>query len=102
MLFALQLSSTPIFPPPGLWEPFIVLFFILFWGAALLIHLACALAVATDGKRYARHFSGTLFLSPGFWTLIALFTGLLGLMAYWAVHRSTLNPAYQKTAKEGD
>lgn len=88
----LQITTVPIFPPLDHAGFFFGLFVLGFWAAAILLHIACALAVAADGKLYARHHRRTVLLTPGFWTLVSLFTGLLGLVAYWALHRSTLNP----------
>lgn len=87
----LQVSAVPVFSGDA-GGGFVFLLVIAFWVLLFLLHVACAQAVAADGKRYTRKHHGTVLLPSVLWTLATLLTGLWGLVAYWAIHRSMLNP----------
>ena len=55
-----------------------------------LLHIICATAVAKDiGQLHKRHVPTQLMPGSG-WVLAALLLGVLGLVAYWLVHHSSL------------
>lgn len=56
--------------------------FLVVLALGLLLHVCLGVAVFVD----ARERRTELLPAPG-WALLAMFTGLMGLLAYWLVHR---------------
>jgi hypothetical protein len=65
---------------------------LLWWVIIAVVHLAFAAAIFTDASAIARRRGFSTFVTPVIWALAALVTGPLGVLAYWLVHHSTLNP----------
>ena len=56
----------------------------------LLIHLTFAFCVLRDSKIQRDSGSGLFLFGPVMWSVVALFFGLFGVVAYWAIHHSSL------------
>ena len=55
-----------------------------------LLHIICATGIAKDvGQLHKRNFP-TLLMPGSGWVLSGLLLGVLGLIAYWLVHHSSL------------
>lgn len=55
--------------------------------AMAIVHIAFAVGVLTHAK-----VRRPMFVPGWIWALATLLTGLLGVLAYWVVHISTLSP----------
>lgn len=58
-----------------------------------LLHVLCMVGTHRDATEYQGEHGTTIMLTPVIWSLCALLLGPFGLGLYWAMHRSTLNPA---------
>lgn len=59
-------------------------------GITVLVHLMVASGVMEDALETQRRGRRLVFFGPLGWTFLSLMTGLLGLVAYWLIHHSTL------------
>ena len=66
----------------------------------VLLHLACGVGIGHDAGRYVAKHGDTQFLGRGMWSLVGFLGGPAGVLVYWMIHRSTLNPA--AAAKQSD
>jgi len=57
-----------------------------------ILNIILAVAVYLDAERQIARQRPLFFFGSGFWTIVVLVTGLLGLAVYWAMHHSTLRP----------
>lgn len=62
-------------------------------GALALMHIAISLAVGADARARVANGAHLCFGLSGFWSGLALFTGLVGLTLYWVFHYSRLSLA---------
>ena len=56
----------------------------------LILHLVFAFAVLADARAQREAGSGLFLFGPFVWSMVALFFGLLGVVAYWGIHHSSL------------
>lgn len=56
----------------------------------LILHLVFTFAVLADARAQREAGSGLFLFGPFTWAMVALFFGLLGVVAYWAIHHSSL------------
>ena len=56
----------------------------------LVVHLLFAIGVNRDARAIESRGQYTLFVSPGWWTIVVLLGGPFLAGLYWAMHRSTL------------
>ena len=62
------------------------------------IHALLASAVYLDGVHEQQLNRPLWFIGPGYWALVVLVYGLLGVFAYWLMHHSTLRPGRRPDA----
>jgi len=60
-----------------------------------IVHVAFALAVLRDAEFIARRGEGLFLVGAGMWAFAALLGGVTIVVAYWAIHYSTLRPRKQ-------
>jgi len=73
-------------------ELIIFVFPIVFGVVILILHVILAIGVHADAKVQIAQKRGLFIFKPGIWAFIILLTGLLGIVAYWVIHHSTLRP----------
>lgn len=66
-----------------------------------LVHLIVAVAVMNDSALVQRRGARLMFFDTLGWTLIALMTGLLGLVAYWLMHHSSFRSDLPESGTKG-
>lgn len=62
----------------------------LFFVPYLILHLVFTFAVLGDARAQREAGSGLFLFGPFVWSMVALFFGLLGVVAYWGIHHSSL------------
>ena len=66
---------------------FLLLFFVFF-----VIHVAFAIGAYVDGRYMLEQKRGPFLVAPFIWALSILVGGIPVVVAYWAIHHSTLRP----------
>lgn len=62
----------------------------LFFIPYLILHLVFTFAVLADARAQREAGAGLFLFGPFTWSMVALFFGLLGVVAYWGIHHSSL------------
>jgi hypothetical protein len=70
--------------------------------AAFVMHVAFAIGVGHDTRRYATRHGTTVLVDPWVWTLATLMGGVLVVVTYWLLHHSTLRPALEEPPIDGE
>ena len=60
----------------------------------IIAHIGFALGVYTDGKRMFAQKTGPFLAGPFIWAIMTFAGGILTIVAYWAIHYSTLRPRF--------
>jgi len=58
-----------------------------------IVHIAFALGVWDDARRFRVKRTGPFLVGPGMWALATLMGGMLAVGVYWLIHHSSLRRA---------
>ena len=57
-----------------------------------IVHIFFAIAVKKDAERMIERKEGLFLVDPNLWAFACLLGGITTVVAYWAIHYSTLRP----------
>lgn len=98
----MQPTTINFTPPSGAPHDIVTFLALAIVGISALVHLIVAVAVMNDSVMVQQRGVRLMFFGTFGWTLIALMTGLLGLLAYWLMHHSSFRAGISEGgAREG-
>jgi hypothetical protein len=80
-------SNTRVLP-----GDFVQFLAILWMALVVIVHVSFMIGVFVDARALAQKRGSTTFVAPLIWAAATLIGGILTVLVYWIVHRSTLNP----------